>query len=520
MAYTDYISGRIYSEEQDRSFFISGLGQTVTAMVGTACWGPMATPTPVYNEDDWKAKFGPPVADSNSYQCARANFQRNNNMLFVRAGTSSALAAYAQATTGGGGTPPTFTAKYPGTYGNSLRIDFVQGTLGASYCKATIYNNTTSELLEIFDNLPIACAGDFATPMASSGWIVVTNGSGAGNINVPQTVTLILGHDGINAIADTDYIGSSGATKTGLQTLRSQAQDIDLILCPNHIDDTTPQALQATVYTAMVSVAEARQDCIAILDPAKNLIALPDVGGGPYSVDTYWRGTGGHTQKYNANTSFAATYWSWITVTDYYNSLADLSLPPGPACAGAISYSDSVAYPWWAPAGVNRGMLSPLVKGTAYQPLDTELITLMSDSTMGGINPILLLGSSYYVMGQKTLLRTNSALNRINTRRMVNKIRKQMTAKLSILQYEPNDEYTWRQFAELIKPTLDYFVATRGLLAYDIQVGLNVSMTADDVGAGRLIGQVILVLMATGEKVIFQYVITDQDANFSELTGS
>ena len=503
----DYASGRVYHEEIDLSFFIEGLGRTLTGFVGSAMWGPMNEPTLLRDEDEQKDQFGSPVADSTSYMCGRSYFQRGSSLSMIRVGDGNEAKSSATPAVSGG-VAPTYRAIYPGTRGDVIDIVIAQGTLGSGYLKFTVLDNGNEA--EIYDNIPDDIKTDLQPILARSELIEAVVGTGTGTVDVPQTLNLAGGNDGIATIDEDDYIGSSGATKTGLQIMKAQSDvDADFILCSN------TQALTKKVWQEMIDIAEARQDLISILDSPEGFTVNTD-GGGSYGIDQFWRGTSSHAQTLSVNTSFAATYWSWVTITDYFND-QDVSLPPGSAAAGALNYSDRVAYPWWAGAGVNRGSLAPLVKGTGYQPLDEEITILQSDKDMGCVNPILLLGDIYYVMGQKTMLRTTSALNRINTRRMVNKLKKALLARLSELQYEPNDENTWRQFSELIKPFLDYLVDTRGILSYEIQVGLDISMTADDVAAGRLIGRVILVLMSTAEKVVLGYVITDQGANFSEL---
>jgi hypothetical protein len=524
MAAPEYASGLVYHEDIDLSFFIAGLGRTVTAMVGTSAWGPMNEPTRVFTEDLYKQQFGSPVVDSNSYMAARSYFQRGQELLVIRVGDGNEAQSDHTLTIGGGGTAPVIKAAHPGTFGDTIYITISAGTLGAGYYKITVDvgDATSGDEKGVIDNIPVATDTDLAALIAAvdlAGLIEAVNGTAGGTVTVPQARTALTGgNDGIATVDENDYIGTTGANKTGLKLLRScdELPDVDLVVVPNYKSAGTPQALTSAVWTEMIDISTVRQDMVAVLDAPPDLTVDTDSGGGPYGVDQFWRGTSNHAETLNVNTSFAATYFSWVTIHDYFNGV-DVSLPPGSAAAGAISYSDRVSYPWWAAAGLTRGTLAPLVKDTAYQPLDDEILTLQSDNTMGCVNPILVIDDSYYIMGQKTMLRSTSLLNRLNVRRLVNKIRKQLNAVLAQLQFQPNDERTWREFEELVKPYLDHLVTSRGLVSYDVQVGLNVSMTATDVEAGRLIGRIVLVLMPTGEKVIFDYVITDQDANFSEL---
>jgi len=522
MAIQEYAPGLVYHEETDLSFFIAGLGRTETAMLGTAAWGPMNTPRRVATEDLYAQEFGGPIVDSNSYMAARSYFQRGQALQFIRVGdgneAQSVLALAVSA-----GVAPQIKAKYNGTDGDKFYVTITAGTLGTGYYKITLDRGDASGGMElgVVDNILVDSATDIATLILKSdlaGYVVGIPGSG-GNVTVPQARTpLAGGNDGVATVDENDYIGTTGAAKTGLQLLNScdSLPNIDFIVCPNYKNAGAPQALTAGVYQEMIDIALTRQDLIVVLDSPPSFSVAEAGAPPPYGIDEFWRGTSAHAETINVNTSFAATYWNWVTITDHYNNV-DVSLPPGPACVGAASYSDKISNPWWAPAGITRGALSPLVKGTEYQPLDHEVLVLQSDNTMGCVNPILQIDSSYFIMGQKTMLRSNSMLNRLTSRRLVNKIKKQLVFSVGQLQDEPNDDVTWREFERLVKPYLDYLVVTRGLVSYDVQVGLNISMTPEDVVSGRIVARIVLVLMPTAEKVIINYVITKQDANFSEL---
>jgi hypothetical protein len=467
----------------------------------------MDTPTILHDEEMFIENFGTMVASSNSYQCARSYFQRGHDLSFIRIGDGTEDTADISLAVGAG-TAPVLTALHPGTWYNDVYVTISVGTLGAGYYKITI--DLDGEVREVWDDILVLSSTDIAAILSESELVAGTVGNGGGDVTVPQArAPLVGGLDGIAGVDKDDYIGTTGAVTTGLQLLRAvSASDIDLLVCPN------TQAMDAEVYAEMIDVAESRQDMISILDNPNSFIVTE--AGGTVGIDEFWRGAGAHAEKYNANSSFAANYFPWIEVRDHYNDV-DLELPPGPACAGAITYSDYASYPWWAPAGMDRGLLSPLVTDLAYHMLDSELDTMQSDTTKGGSNPLLVIDNEYYVMGQKTMLRSNSMLNRINTRRMVNKLKKTLTEKLSFIQWQPNDEYTWRQAIALCTPQLTYLVSTRGLTSFDVECGLGVTMTADEIAQGKLIIRIVLYLMPTGEKIVFNYVITSQDASFSEL---
>ena len=284
----DYVSGRIYHEETDLSFFIAGLGRTITGFIGSAMWGPMNTPTLLQDEDEQKDQFGPPVASSNSYMDGRSYFQRGNSLMMIRVGDGSEAKSLITPAISGG-VAPTYRAKYPGTRGDVIDIVIVAGTLGSGYLKFTVLDNGNEA--EIYDNIPDDVKTDLQPILARSELIEAVVGTGTGTVDVPQTVSLAGGNDGLSTIDEDDYIGSSGSVKTGLQLMKAQGNvDADFILCPN------TQALTKKVWQEMIDIAEGRQDLISILD-APSGFTVNKEGGGDYGIDKFLRGTIAHSQS-------------------------------------------------------------------------------------------------------------------------------------------------------------------------------------------------------------------------------
>ncbi|MBE3139281.1 MAG: hypothetical protein IMZ53_01730, partial [Thermoplasmata archaeon] len=101
------------------------------------------------------------------------------------------------------------------------------------------------------------------------------------------------------------------------------------------------------VQSKMKAVAEARLDCMAILDvPYASTTSVADI--------MTFRST---TQNFNS--SYCALYAPWPEVYDPYNDLL-ITVPPSGLVAGQFAYNDYVGNPWLAPAGFNRGGLDVL----------------------------------------------------------------------------------------------------------------------------------------------------------------
>jgi hypothetical protein len=150
-------------------------------------------------------------------------------------------------------------------------------------------------------------------------------------------------------------------------------------------------------------------------------------------------------------------------------------VPASHAVLRTFLYNDQVAYPWFAPAGVNRGRVSNLssigyinqatgayVTNAIDQGLRDALFTLQ-------INPITQLpGSGLVVFGQLTRAGTSSSQNRVNVVRLENYLRTIFTSISNGYLFEPNDAITRKSIATQIENSLNNVLALRGV--YDFLV--------------------------------------------------
>ena len=148
-------------------------------------------------------------------------------------------------------------------------------------------------------------------------------------------------------------------------------------------------------------------------------------------------------------------------------------VPASHAVLRTFLYNDQVAYPWFAPAGVNRGLVSNLsdigyiddttggfVHNGVSQGLRDALFTL-------GINPITQLpNSGLVVYGQLTRSASTSAQNRVNVVRLENYLRSIFTTISNGYLFEPNDAVTRKSIATQIENALNNVLSHRGLYDY------------------------------------------------------
>ena len=138
-----------------------------------------------------------------------------------------------------------------------------------------------------------------------------------------------------------------------------------------------------------------------------------------------------------------------------------------------IAFNDSVAFPWFAPAGFQRGVVNNATS-TGYLDATTGEFQAVSLSEgqrdslyLNKINPIgNFPGRGIAVFGQKTLNSVSSALDRVNVSRLVIYIREQLDDAVKPFLFEPNDEVTRANAKVVVDRFLGQLVTQRGLFDF------------------------------------------------------
>jgi len=256
----------------------------------------------------------------------------------------------------------------------------------------------------------------------------------------------------------------------------------------------------------MIEIVEKRADCMCIVDP-------PDWA----TVDSvqeildWHNGTNIRTTAFN--TSYAALYWTWQKVYDEFHDL-DVWVAPSGHIAGMYAYNDNVQAPWWAPAGLKRGKLTGS-RDVRYSPDQDDRDSLYGPGA--NVNPIVnFTGQGIVVWGQKTLLRTTSALDRVNVRRMLLYAEKVIATAAQQLVFDPNDEVLEREFKQLVEPVLTDILTKRGIQEFLIQA----ATTDTDRENNKAVFKLFIKPTKTAEIIEIQFVLTSQGADFTELLAA
>lgn len=284
-----------------------------------------------------------------------------------------------------------------------------------------------------------------------------------------EVFTFEPGNHGMDGIAEDDII------KALDNFSNPETIDIDLLIAPSWSS--------TSVINKAVNICEHRQDCMFIVDPPFGL--------NPQNVVDWCNATGNYNRpRYGLlNSSFAAVYWPWLQVYDDWNKRY-VWMPPSPVVAAQISFSDSQSFPWFAPAGINRGMLTNVIS-VEMSPSQSERDLLYGNNNV--VNPIVnFKNTGIVIWGQKTTLRyTNaqhsfSSLNRVNVRRLTNYLKRLIQRASLRFIFDPNDSFLQQKWVSMVNTELTTIQSRRGI--YEFQVYMNV--TADDIENHRMPGVV------------------------------
>lgn len=202
-------------------------------------------------------------------------------------------------------------------------------------------------------------------------------------------------------------------------------------------------------------VEESRQgDCLYI-------VTTPDTDESGYEIDAENAVSNLETQE--LNTSYAATYYPWVKYYDSANKKY-INLPVTKDVVRNFAYTDNVSHPWFASAGMSRGSVD-CVKATHFTKLDEE------DTLYEGlINPVKSFGSDgVKIWGNKTLLKEETPVNRINVRRLMIRVKDLVLTASQQLIFEQDDNTVESQFRSIVDPILANAKQNRGISDYKIK---------------------------------------------------
>ena len=207
------------------------------------------------------------------------------------------------------------------------------------------------------------------------------------------------------------------------------------------------------------------------------------------------------------DSNYTATYYPWILVRDTVNN-TQLYIPPTGEVCRNLALTDNIAFPWFASAGYTRGLVNSIKARIKLTQENRDTLY------KGRINPIATFSDvGTVIWGNKTLQQADSALDRLNVRRLLLQARKLISAVAVRLLFEQNDEIVRQQFLDSVNPILDSIRRDRGI--YDFRV--TVSSSPEDLDRNTLTGKIYLKPTKALEFIDIEFLITPAGATFENI---
>ena len=566
------VSPGVFTRENDQSFITQQPVQVGAAIVGPTVKGPVEIPTVVTSYSDYQNKFGTTFVSGNqtySYltSISAYNYFQNGGTTLLVTRVVSGASAWTSATStaisssAGASSQPAFVLKTisegaimnssgtensagvltNGTIDN-VRWEISQADTGSGTFTLLIRrgNDITNEkvVLETYANVSLdpeqsnyiaRVIGDTYQQVTTNGgetyletignypnasrYVYVSavnnptpnyfNSDGTVKSAFTASIPLVASGTFENAVGALNIGGANfydEINSTNTQGLTGAAYTTALSLLANKEEYsykviTTPGLYYAdysSQLNTLITTVQNRGDAIAVVD----LVAH----GATIAATT--------TQANAINNSYAAAYWPWVQIlnpdTGKFNWVPASTLIPGVYAA-----NDAAAEPWFAPAGINRGGLSQVIRPERkLQRSDRD--TLYENN----VNPIANFpATGPAVFGQKTLQKRASALDRVNVRRLLIELKSFIGQVANNLVFEQNTAATRNAFLAQVNPYLESVQQRQGVYAFKVVMD-DSNNTPDVIDRNQLVGQIFIQPTRTAEFIVLDFNVLPTGAEF------
>jgi phage tail sheath protein FI len=581
------VSPGVRVREIDLTNVVPAVSSSIGGFAGAFSWGPVEEVRQVTSEKNLAETFGvPSLTNNTSYFTAAGFLQYGNNLQVVRCETSALKNAIADSTgtavlikgqenynaaySAGQASVGPWAAKYPGTLGNSLKVEICAPGHYATWTNAANFDSApgTSEYAEsqgvsaALDELHIIVIDEGGQWTGTAGSILekfafVSQASdaklanGESNfykdvINAKSAYIWWMDHDAVLTDAGTAlstaatsfaFTGSStvitdslalgvddntltaSAIQTGFDLLEdSETIDVNMLICPP-LDNTLANASSACIAVAndLIAIASARKDCIAVISPPVQFTTNPagqsitDINGGSVAATAVNNVVA--FADYLTSSSYGTCDSTALKVYDKYND-AFIDIPSSGHVAGLMANTDTVADAWFSPAGFTRGQVLGVTR-VAFNPKKAERDTLYK----ARVNPIVSFpGEGTVLFGDKTLLSRPSAFDRINVRRLFMVLEKAVATASKFQLFEFNDEFTRAQFRNLVEPFLREVKGRRGITDFKV-VCDDTNNTSQVIDANEFVCDIYIKPARSINFITLNFIATRTGVDFDEIAG-
>lgn len=274
--------------------------------------------------------------------------------------------------------------------------------------------------------------------------------------------------------------------------------DINLVSVPGIV-----RRHHSYVFDKVTEMVESREDAFFIGDVVG---VTYNSTTGQVTTDTIEQAI---EQANSIDSNYVGTYYPWVKTIDR-NTNKLTAVPPSVLMPGIYAANDAIAAEWFAPAGLNRGGIIG-----AVSVLNRLTHAERDELYEGKVNPIASFpGEGIVAFGQKTLQDKSSALDRINVRRLLIKVKKYIASTSRYLVFEQNTATTRSRFLNTVNPYLEGIQQRQGLYAFKVVMD-ETNNTPDVIDRNILAGQIFLQPTKTAEFIVLDFNILPTGASFS-----
>ena len=355
--------------------------------------------------------------------------------------------------------------------------------------------------------------GSTCVPRASgfsTDFTAVTTGDGLFGLNAQDVTFSVLGNKTFTLGGGVDYSANKGMkaelsnliTSYGLFANKDEIEVDYLIMGPGCTGESDSQAKANYI----ISLANARKDCVAVVGPHRgNIVNVTNTTTQTNNLINYFSPL--------TSSSYAVFDSGYKYQYDRFNNIFRY-VPCNPDVAGLMTRTNLVAFPWFSPAGQQRGVINNAVK-LAYNPTKAQRDKLYPNR----INSFITTpGIGTLLFGDKTALGYASAFDRINVRRLFLTIEQALERAAQAQLFELNDELTRANFRNIVEPYLRDIEAKRGLYGYLVVCDAT-NNTPDVIDNNEFRADIFLKPARSINYVTLTFVATRTGVSFEEVAG-
>ena len=354
---------------------------------------------------------------------------------------------------------------------------------------------------------PVATGFD---PAFSSGFQPISTGDGLWGLGAQGVTFSAIGNATYTLTGGVDYSASGGMkaelsdliTSYSLFSNRDEIQVDYIIMGPGCMSESDSQAKA----NYLISVAGSRKDCVTVIGPHRgNIVNVTNPETQTENLINYFSTL--------ASSSYAVFDSGYKYTYDRFNNIFRY-IPCNPDVAGLMVRTSLQAYPWFSPAGQQRGVINNSVK-LSYNPNKAQRDRLYPQR----INSFITTpGLGTLLFGDKTALGYQSAFDRINVRRLFLTVEQALERAAQAQLFELNDELTRANFVNIVEPYLRDIEAKRGLYGF-LVVCDSTNNTPDVVDNNEFRADIFLKPAKSINYVTLTFVATRTGVSFEEVAG-